>query len=152
MGAMGATMEQRRQEKAPAMGSLTSKEQQHQWMNLYASCHSYIQHNVKSTRWWKQNSFPHHTSTNQQKTHTTPPPAPPSFEQIEFPISLVRLALAQECNISQRHSAAVLLKSYVDTQWSEKSSRFTGPEPPAEVLQQQLRFARKLMATTGDLV
>ncbi|KAF9279348.1 hypothetical protein BGZ88_012798 [Linnemannia elongata] len=50
----------------------------------------------------------------------------------EFPISLVRLALAQECNISQRHSAAVLLKSYVDTQWSEKSSRFTGPEPPSE--------------------
>ncbi|KAF9083483.1 hypothetical protein BGX23_011399 [Mortierella sp. AD031] len=50
----------------------------------------------------------------------------------EFPISLVRLALARECNISQRHSAAVLLKSYVDTQWSEKSSRFTGPEPPVE--------------------
>ncbi|KAG0261216.1 hypothetical protein BG011_001257 [Mortierella polycephala] len=50
----------------------------------------------------------------------------------EFPISLVRLALAQECNISQRHSAAVLLKSYIDTQWSEKSTRFRGPEPPAE--------------------
>ncbi|KAF9431329.1 hypothetical protein BGZ76_000457 [Entomortierella beljakovae] len=50
----------------------------------------------------------------------------------EFPISLVRLALARECNISQRHSAAVLLKSYIDTQWSEKSGKFTGPEPPAE--------------------
>ncbi|KAF9571457.1 hypothetical protein EC968_000488 [Mortierella alpina] len=50
----------------------------------------------------------------------------------EFPISLVRLALARECNITQRHSAAVLLKSYIDTQWSEKSSKFTGPEPPAE--------------------
>ncbi|KAF9198116.1 hypothetical protein BGZ49_001176 [Haplosporangium sp. Z 27] len=50
----------------------------------------------------------------------------------EFPISLVRLALARECNISQRHSAAVLLKSYVDLQWSEKSDKFQGPEPPAE--------------------
>ncbi|KAG0356145.1 hypothetical protein BG005_004912 [Podila minutissima] len=50
----------------------------------------------------------------------------------EFPISLVKLALAKECNISQRHSAAVLLKSYVDTQWSEKSAKFRGPEPPAE--------------------
>ena len=54
--------------------------------------------------------------------------------ELEFPISLVRLALARECNISQRHSAAVLLKSYVDTQWSEKSDKFRGPEPPAEVL------------------
>ncbi|KAF9571426.1 hypothetical protein BGW38_008614, partial [Lunasporangiospora selenospora] len=50
----------------------------------------------------------------------------------EFPISLVKLALAQECSISQRHLAAVLLKSYVDSQWSEKSSKFRGPEPPAE--------------------
>ncbi|KAG0235968.1 hypothetical protein BGW42_004423 [Actinomortierella wolfii] len=50
----------------------------------------------------------------------------------EFPVSLVRLALSHEVNLSQRHSAAVLLKSYVDTQWSEKSSKFTGPEPPAE--------------------
>ncbi|KAF9426444.1 hypothetical protein BGZ94_006510 [Podila epigama] len=50
----------------------------------------------------------------------------------EFPISLVKLALAKECNISQRHSAAVLLKSYVDTQWSEKSTKFRGPEPPVE--------------------
>ncbi|KAI1321026.1 hypothetical protein EDD11_008607 [Mortierella claussenii] len=50
----------------------------------------------------------------------------------EYPISLVRLALARECNISQRHSAAVLLKSYIDTQWSEKSTKFHGPEPPAE--------------------
>ncbi|KAG0347825.1 hypothetical protein BG004_006848 [Podila humilis] len=50
----------------------------------------------------------------------------------EFPISLVKLALAKECNISQRHSAAVLLKSYVDTQWSEKNTKFRGPEPPAE--------------------
>ncbi|KAK3819975.1 MAG: armadillo-type protein [Benniella sp.] len=50
----------------------------------------------------------------------------------EFPVSLVRLALARECNISQRHSAAVLLKNYVDTQWSEKSNKFHGPEPPAE--------------------
>lgn len=53
--------------------------------------------------------------------------------EIEFPVSLVRLALARECNISQRHSAAVLLKNYVDTQWSEKSAKFRGPEPPAEV-------------------
>lgn len=60
---------------------------------------------------------------------------PPFYTSIalEFPISLVKLALAKECNISQRHSAAVLLKSYVDTQWSEKSTKFRGPEPPAEV-------------------
>ncbi|GJJ78574.1 importin-9 [Entomortierella parvispora] len=50
----------------------------------------------------------------------------------EYPISLVKLALARECNISQRHSAAVLLKNFVDTQWSEKGTRFRGPEPPAE--------------------
>ncbi|KAG0243915.1 armadillo-type protein [Mortierella sp. GBAus27b] len=50
----------------------------------------------------------------------------------EFPVSLVRLALAQECGISQRQSAAVLMKNYVDTQWSEKSAKFSGPEPPAE--------------------
>jgi hypothetical protein len=58
---------------------------------------------------------------------------PSTFGKIEFPVSLVRLALARECNISQRHSAAVLLKNYVDTQWSEKSNKFCGPEPPAEV-------------------
>ncbi|KAG0255861.1 hypothetical protein DFQ27_006018 [Actinomortierella ambigua] len=51
----------------------------------------------------------------------------------ELPVSLVRLALSHEVNLSQRHSAAVLLKSYVDTQWSEKSSKFTGPEPPAQI-------------------
>ncbi|KAF9211537.1 hypothetical protein BGZ59_007935 [Podila verticillata] len=50
----------------------------------------------------------------------------------EYPLSLVKLALARECNISQRHSAAVQLKSYIDPQWSTKSNRFRGPEPPAE--------------------
>ncbi|KAG0250956.1 hypothetical protein BG011_007955 [Mortierella polycephala] len=50
----------------------------------------------------------------------------------EYPISLSRLALARECIMSQRHSAAVLLKSYIDKQWSPKSPKFRGPEPPAE--------------------
>ncbi|KAG0092221.1 hypothetical protein BGZ93_003846 [Podila epicladia] len=51
----------------------------------------------------------------------------------EYPLSLVKLALARECNVSQRHSAAVQLKSYIDLQWSTKSNRYRGPEPPAEI-------------------
>ncbi|KAF8937564.1 armadillo-type protein [Dissophora ornata] len=51
----------------------------------------------------------------------------------DYPLSLTRLALAHECNISQRHSAAVLLKNFVDFQWSPKSPKFRGPEPPTEI-------------------
>ncbi|KAG0321166.1 Importin 9 [Linnemannia gamsii] len=51
----------------------------------------------------------------------------------EYPLSLCKLTLARECNISQRHSAVVLLKSYIDQQWSHKSPKFRGPEPSSEV-------------------
>ncbi|KAG0343942.1 hypothetical protein BG004_004876 [Podila humilis] len=50
----------------------------------------------------------------------------------EYPLSLVKLTLARECNISQRHSAAAQLKIFVDLQWSTKNCRFLGPEPPEE--------------------
>ncbi|KAF9103924.1 hypothetical protein BGX29_002731 [Mortierella sp. GBA35] len=51
----------------------------------------------------------------------------------EYPLSLCKLTLTRECNISQRHSAVVLLKGYIDQQWSPKSPKFRGPEPPAEI-------------------
>ncbi|KAF9145048.1 hypothetical protein BG015_012018 [Linnemannia schmuckeri] len=51
----------------------------------------------------------------------------------EYSLSLCKLALARECNISQRHSAVVLLKSYIDQQWSPKSPKFRGPEPSPEI-------------------
>ncbi|KAI1299168.1 hypothetical protein EDD11_006488 [Mortierella claussenii] len=55
-------------------------------------------------------------------------------DNADYSLSLARLALAQECGMSQRHSAAVLLKSYIDSQWSTKSPRYRGkPEPPAEI-------------------
>lgn len=53
--------------------------------------------------------------------------------RIEYPLSLCKLTLTRECNISQRHSAVVLLKSYIDQQWSPKSLKFRGPEPSPEV-------------------
>ncbi|KAF9583313.1 hypothetical protein BGW38_009768 [Lunasporangiospora selenospora] len=52
--------------------------------------------------------------------------------EAEYSISLSKLALTTECGTAQRHSAAVLLKSYIDLQWSVKSPKFRGPEPPAE--------------------
>lgn len=52
---------------------------------------------------------------------------------IEYPLSLCKLTLTRECNVSQRHSAVVLLKSYIDQQWSPKSLKFRGPEPSPEV-------------------
>ncbi|KAG0276851.1 hypothetical protein BGZ95_006953 [Linnemannia exigua] len=51
----------------------------------------------------------------------------------EYPLSLCKLTLTRECNISQRHSAVVLLKSFIDQQWSTKSPKFRGPEPSAEI-------------------
>ncbi|KAG0068374.1 hypothetical protein BGZ89_004825 [Linnemannia elongata] len=51
----------------------------------------------------------------------------------EYPLSLCKLTLTRECNISQRHSAVVLLKSYIDQQWSPKSLKFRGPEPSPEI-------------------
>lgn len=136
------------------MGSPTTKEQQHQGMNLMPPVTRSSNPTRNSLVGGNRREEPFLITPQQisKDSHDATTCSFPPFEQIEFPISLVRLALAQECNISQRHSAAVLLKSYVDTQWSEKSSRFTGPEPPSEVLQQLLRLQRKLMATTGDLV
>ncbi|KAM3584016.1 hypothetical protein VKS41_003985 [Umbelopsis sp. WA50703] len=51
----------------------------------------------------------------------------------EFPVSLVRLSLSQELSIPQRQLAAVTLKQYIETHWSEKNDKFVGPEPPEQV-------------------
>jgi hypothetical protein len=52
---------------------------------------------------------------------------------LEFPVSLVRLSLSQELSIPQRQLAAVTLKQYIETHWSEKNDKFVGPEPPEQV-------------------
>ncbi|EGF83226.1 hypothetical protein BATDEDRAFT_84771 [Batrachochytrium dendrobatidis JAM81] len=56
--------------------------------------------------------------------------AHPSYAQ-----ALLQCSLSHELPVGQRQISfsALTLKSYVDTHWSSKCERFTGPEPPEEV-------------------
>ncbi|KAF9910763.1 hypothetical protein BX616_010777 [Lobosporangium transversale] len=51
----------------------------------------------------------------------------------DYPLSLVKLVLTRDCDISLRQSAATLLEAIVDSQWSVKDAASHSSEPPAEI-------------------
>lgn len=48
---------------------------------------------------------------------------------LDFPRSLIAIALTQDASIAHRQLAAFALKNYIDCHWSSKSEKFIGPEP-----------------------
>ncbi|CAB4420248.1 unnamed protein product [Rhizophagus irregularis] len=51
----------------------------------------------------------------------------------EYPVSLAKMVVSQEIDISYRQSAAINLKNYIETHWSPSNSKFIGPEPNFEI-------------------
>ena len=47
---------------------------------------------------------------------------------------MLDILLQPSIDLSHRQLAALSLKGFIDTHWSAKSERFTGPEPSEEVI------------------
>lgn len=58
---------------------------------------------------------------------------------------LLEILLEPSIDLSHRQLAALSLKGFIDTHWTAKSERFTGPEPSEEVIILSYRYVTRLM-------